>query len=67
MRMLTTFLIRALWHGLNDPTCVRSLGVAILPYLNLRYTPASLFRDYSLTHVWQWWLGRCVMIEGSFR
>ena len=28
------FLVWALWHGLGDPTCVRSLGVAILPYLH---------------------------------
>ena len=28
MRMLTSFLVRALWHGLNDPICVRSLGMA---------------------------------------
>ena len=34
MRMLTSFIVRALWHGLNDPTCVRSLGVAIWPYLH---------------------------------
>ena len=23
-----------IWHGLDDPTCVRSLGVAIWPYLH---------------------------------
>ena len=27
------FLVWALWHGLDDPTCVRSLGVAIWPHL----------------------------------
>ena len=28
------FLVWALWHGLDDTTCVRSLGVAIWPYLH---------------------------------
>ena len=28
MRMLTSFLVRALWNGLNYPICVRSLGMA---------------------------------------
>ena len=28
------FLVWVLRHGLDDPTCVRSLGVAILPYLH---------------------------------
>ena len=28
MRMLTSFLVRALRHGLNDPICVRSLEMA---------------------------------------
>ena len=28
------FLVWALWHGLDDPTCVRSLGVAIWPHLH---------------------------------
>ena len=28
------FLVWALWHGLDDSTCVRSLGVAIWPYLH---------------------------------
>ena len=32
--MLISFLVRALWHGLDDPTYVRSLGVAIWSYLH---------------------------------
>ena len=36
------FLVWALWHGLDDPTCVRSLGVAILPYLHSSISTALM-------------------------
>ena len=31
-----------LWHGLDDPTCVRSLGVVIWPYLHLSISTALI-------------------------
>ena len=75
MRMLTSFLVRALWNGLNDPIWLRpSISTAltrprrpkqyclqsvICIYIlgwgkkqrHYNFTPTSLFRDYSLTHV----------------
>ena len=36
------YLVWALWHGLDDTTCVRSLGVAIKPYLHPRISTALM-------------------------
>ena len=60
------FLVWALWHGLDDPTCVRSLGVAILPYLHSSISTALMRprrpKQYCLQlviYIYIWWVDEC--------